>query len=117
MLELASTNDPIKWKRLVTGGLLSAVPTIILGGIVILPFDLPEILVGILYVIFGGLIALIYSAIPNIIAAVFTSVVVWFLIGTVIADLVNKNIIAVIIWAGVNASLVLMAFVLCTGCQ
>lgn len=117
MIELTSANNLIKWKRPVIGGLLSAAPAIILGGIVLLPFDLPEILVGFLYIVFGGLIALIYSAIPNIIAAVFTNVVVWFLIGAVIADLISKNIIAVVYWAVVNAFLIFTAFVLCTWCQ
>jgi len=117
MIELTFANTPIKWKRPGIGGLLSAAPALILGGIVILPFDLPENLAGILYIVFGGLIALIYLAIPNIIAAVFINVVVWFLLGVVIADLISKNIIAVVTWAGVNASLILVAFVLCPWCQ
>jgi hypothetical protein len=117
MIELTSANNPIKWKRSVIAGLLSAAPAIILGGIVILPFGLPEILVGILYIVFGGLIVLIFAVVPNIITAVFINVVVWFLIGAVIADLISKNKIAVIYWAVVNALLIFTAFVLCTWCQ
>jgi hypothetical protein len=117
MIEITSAHNPIKWKRSLIGGLMSAVPAIILGGIIILSFELPENLVGILYIVFGGLIALIYSAIPNIIAAVLTNVVAWFLIGAVIADLISKKTIAVVYWAVVNALLIFTAFVLCTWCQ
>jgi len=100
MIEETVSSKPAKWKRPVIGGLLSAIPAFILFLMLMSP-GLAGSAAMILYIGFAGPITLFWSTVSDVSLLFFFNVIIWFVIGAVIAGLIKKNLIAVLCWLAV----------------
>jgi hypothetical protein len=110
MTEATASTTSNKYKRAVIGGLLSATPAVITWAIGI--FEINDAYLGfILFIGFSGPTSFIFGTnhFSSLLSVI--NVLIWFLIGAVIAGLIRKNVMAVACWVIVVAASSILMFV------